>query len=96
MVFRTILMLIAALWIAFGFYAAENSLKLILESFTKLSELAKYATFLTFFLGMLIYNDDIEMHEDLNYITPQFLKKRYTPCRAWKIYIFMFQLSVIW
>lgn len=59
----------------------------------KLSEFSiwgLYLTFITLFAGSLINNQDIDMVEDLNYIDNDYLRKKYTPFRAWKWYVLLF------
>lgn len=45
--------------------------------------------------GSFVTNDDAEMVQDLNYIDDDFLKKKYSPFRAWKIYCLFFELSLV-
>lgn len=60
-----------------------------------ISALGKYMSLVTFLSGSLINNSQIDPIEDLNYIDEEFIRKRYTPFRAWKWYAISFQCAIL-
>lgn len=58
--------------------------------FLSLTRVAKYFTAVAFICGSLVHNPNMDMIEDLNYIDDDFVRRRYTPFRAWKWYIINF------
>lgn len=52
-------------------------------------------TFFTFVIGSFVNNYDAEPIEDFNYQDLNFHHYKYTPFRAWKWYIFLFETSLI-
>ena len=52
-------------------------------------------SFATLLIGCFVDNQGAEMVEDLSYITDEYLRKKYTPFRAWKFYIMLFQTIMV-
>lgn len=52
-------------------------------------------TFFTFVIGSFVTNYEAEPIEDFNYQDLNFHHTKYTPFRAWKWYIFLFEASII-
>jgi len=73
----------------------ENGFSSFLKSLYYLTTWGRYLSLFTLIAGSLVNNQDIDMIEDLNYIDPEFMKKKYTPFRAWKWYCFLFQFTFV-
>lgn len=77
-------------------FGTDGGVMQILSQFRFFTTWGLWLTFLTLIVGSFITNDDINPVEDYNYQDQNFLKQKYSPLRAWKWFIFLYQLAFVY